>query len=1293
MPSTMQIDPTSNTLGKDNPIQTYQPAYESPKKFSFLSGTCTFSTTSTTIYVLSSSSKTTTTPSKTKYFQQTTIPTWTEPTNRIIPIPQGYHNYNQQQTQRNQHYISPLRPIAQKPQPKPEPMDIDPSIRINAINYANRPNLKYARKRQPDSNLSNPPMKAQRNFHNGFDNYNFRPPLPPRNYPKSPQFYPELAHLAQPQQRFMSYQVAQRPQLHPQRPNIFNRPQYQHGPNQPTGLYQYSQGYHNYNQQQTKRNQHYNPPPRLIAQKPQPKPEPMDIDPSIRINAINYANRPNLKYARKRQPDSNLSNPPMKAQRNFHNGFDNYNFRPPLPPRNYPKSPQFYPELAHLAQPQQRFMSYQVAQRPQLHPQRPNIFNRPQYQHGPNQPTGLYQYSQGYHNYNQQQTQRNQHYNPPPRLIAQKPQPKPEPMDIDPSIRINAINYANRPNLKYARKRQPDSNLSNPPMKAQRNFHNGFDNYNFRPPLPPRNYPKSPQFYPELAHLAQPQQRFMSYQVAQRPQLHPQRPNIFNRPQYQHGPNQPTGLYQYSQGYHNYNQQQTQRNQHYNPPPRLIAQKPQPKPEPMDIDPSIRINAINYANRPNLKYARKRQPDSNLSNPPMKAQRNFHNGFDNYNFRPPLPPRNYPKSPQFYPELAHLAQPQQRFMSYQVAQRPQLHPQRPNIFNRPQYQHGPNQPTGLYQYSQGYHNYNQQQTQRNQHYNPPPRLIAQKPQPKPEPMDIDPSIRINAINYANRPNLKYARKRQPDSNLSNPPMKAQRNFHNGFDNYNFRPPLPPRNYPKSPQFYPELAHLAQPQQRFMSYQVAQRPQLHPQRPNIFNRPQYQHGPNQPTGLYQYSQGYHNYNQQQTQRNQHYNPPPRLIAQKPQPKPEPMDIDPSIRINAINYANRPNLKYARKRQPDSNLSNPPMKAQRNFHNGFDNYNFRPPLPPRNYPKSPQFYPELAHLAQPQQRFMSYQVAQRPQLHPQRPNIFNRPQYQHGPNQPTGLYQYSQGYHNYNQQQTQRNQHYNPPPRLIAQKPQPKPEPMDIDPSIRINAINYANRPNLKYARKRQPDSNLSNPPMKAQRNFMSTHANQQNGFDNYNFRPPLPPRNYPKSPQFYPELAHLAQPQQRFMSYQVAQRPQLHPQRPNIFNRPQYQHGPNQPTGLYQYSQGYHNYNQQQTQRNQHYNPPPRLIAQKPQPKPEPMDIDPSIRINAINYANRPNLKYARKRQPDSNLSNPPMKAQRNFHVNISPEEAETSFDNKDNTPPITFEKYGVENPDYYPYNYENAYFTDIQFLE
>ncbi|CAD7001745.1 unnamed protein product, partial [Ceratitis capitata] len=141
-----------------------------------------------------------------------------------------------------------------------------------------------------------------------------------------------------------------------------------------------------------------------------------------------------------------------------------------------------------------------------------------------------------------------------------------------------------------------------------------------------------------------------------------------------------------------------------------------------------------------------------------------------------------------------------------------------------------------------------------------------------------------------------------------------------------------------------------------------------------------------------------------------------------------------------------------------------------------------------------------------------------------------------------------------------------------------------------------------------------------------------------------------------------------MYYQVAQRPLLHPQRPR---------------GLYQYPQGYHNYNQQQTQRNQHYNPPPRPIAQKPHSEPEPMDIDPSIRTNAINYANRANLKCAGKRQPDSNLTNPPMKAQRNFHISTNPEEAETSFDNKDNHPPIAYEQYEVENPDYYLYNYEN----------
>ncbi|XP_017488186.1 PREDICTED: uncharacterized protein LOC108376472 [Rhagoletis zephyria] len=109
--------------------------------------------------------------------------------------------------------------------------------------------------------------------------------------------------------------------------------------------------------------------------------------------------------------------------------------------------------------------------------------------------------------------------------------------------------------------------------------------------------------------------------------------------------------------------------------------------------------------------------------------------------------------------------------------------------------------------------------------------------------------------------------------------------------------------------------------------------------------------------------------------------------------------------------------------------------------------------------------------------------RPQ-YPQGPNNFNGPKYQYGPIR-QGLQQYPQGYqpNYYNQQQTQQNQRYNPPPRPTAQKPQPKPEPMDIDPSIRTNAINSANKPNFKYAGKRQGDSNITNPPLKAQRNYM------------------------------------------------------------------------------------------------------------------------------------------------------------------------------------------------------------------
>uniref|UniRef100_A0A034VZ85 Retrovirus-related Gag polyprotein from transposon HMS-Beagle n=1 Tax=Bactrocera dorsalis TaxID=27457 RepID=A0A034VZ85_BACDO len=159
------------------------------------------------------------------------------------------------------------------------------------------------------------------------------------------------------------------------------------------------------------------------------------------------------------------------------------------------------------------------------------------------------------------------------------------------------------------------------------------------------------------------------------------------------------------------------------------------------------------------------------------------------------------------------------------------------------------------------------------------------------------------------------------------------------------------------------------------------------------------------------------------------------------------------------------------------------------------------------------------------------------------------------------------------------------------------------------------------------------------NFRTTHAN------NYNTpyrmdRPQLPPKpqhqhfqrqvyTQPSQQYFHPELAYMPRTQQAFSPN--AHRPQQFVQRTyQPFNSPQY-----------------NTYNNPQY--NPYNNPPPRPLAQKPLPKPEPMDIDQSIRTNAINYANRPNFKYAGKRQegPSSNFTNPPHKIQRNFHINCS----------------------------------------------
>lgn len=118
-----------------------------------------------------------------------------------------------------------------------------------------------------------------------------------------------------------------------------------------------------------------------------------------------------------------------------------------------------------------------------------------------------------------------------------------------------------------------------------------------------------------------------------------------------------------------------------------------------------------------------------------------------------------------------------------------------------------------------------------------------------------------------------------------------------------------------------------------------------------------------------------------------------------------------------------------------------------------------------------------------------------------------------------------------------------------------------------------------------------------------------------YRYPTPP------PRFYQELAHIPQPQQTYRTYEYHQRyPQTFQTRPQI-----------------------------PYQTNQYSNTPPRPIAPKPLPRPEPMHMDRSIRSNIVNYVNRPNFRYAGKRPEGQALTNPPYKVQSNFHIDTLPQ--------------------------------------------
>lgn len=183
------------------------------------------------------------------------------------------------------------------------------------------------------------------------------------------------------------------------------------------------------------------------------------------------------------------------------------------------------------------------------------------------------------------------------------------------------------------------------------------------------------------------------------------------------------------------------------------------------------------------------------------------------------------------------------------------------------------------------------------------------------------------------------------------------------------------------------------------------------------------------------------------------------------------------------------------------------------------------------------------------------------------------------------------------------------------------------------------------------------------NFRSSYAlSNSNGNHNrrhQDFRPPLPPRRM--NNEFYPELAHMPQP--RLYAANAHRTPQINYQ----VQRPQQLH--------------------------QQFNPPPRPLF-KPQPRPEPMEIDQTLRSRHINYMNKPrNNDLTNKRPPPINPtpSMPPYKIQRNFHIDSEQYPTMTS-DSKTNDNTENYnEEYYSNNDASIDENYIDT--TDLHFLE
>lgn len=85
---------------------------------------------------------------------------------QVTNLMQQQYGILQQGAPHRQNWPAPPRPQAEKPEPRPVPMEIDPSIRCEHIHYMNKPqNNDLAVKRPPAAAYTGTPQKFQRQFY------------------------------------------------------------------------------------------------------------------------------------------------------------------------------------------------------------------------------------------------------------------------------------------------------------------------------------------------------------------------------------------------------------------------------------------------------------------------------------------------------------------------------------------------------------------------------------------------------------------------------------------------------------------------------------------------------------------------------------------------------------------------------------------------------------------------------------------------------------------------------------------------------------------------------------------------------------------------------------------------------------------------------------------------------------------------------------------------------------------------------------------------------------------------